>query len=108
ARSPLFTTRLVGPKDAVREHWRLGPGQPVGWESRVLLARPDAIEAAMVGLERVYLTIVNAPEEVVIAGDPAACSELARRVGGESIAAPFGQVLHCRPVRSEQGELERV
>src|SRR5205823_13825958 len=90
------------------ERWRLEPDEPLRWEVRIVLAGAEAVEAAMVGLDRLYLSIVNAPEEVVVAGDPEAAAELVRRLGCQSVAAPFDQVLHCWPVESEQGELARV
>jgi PfaB family protein len=106
--SPLFRTRLAGPKEAVRAHRSLPPGVAAEWSTYVLLAPPAIVEAALDPSDPAHLTIVNGPEEVVIAGDPAACARLIARVGREALPAPFGHVLHCPPAEGEQAEFAAV
>ena len=99
--SPLFKTRLFGPKEAVREAWGIQPENNEFW-STYLLKAPEAEVRAYVDQEpRVYLTIVNLPEEVVIAGEGKGCQRIIQSLGCHSIRVPFDSVIHNEVVRSE-------
>ncbi|UFP94734.1 PfaB family protein [Gloeobacter morelensis] len=108
--SPLFTRCLAGPKLAAREHWAIAPEQATSdlWSSFVLLAPAGAVEQALTEHERVYLTHINTPGEVVIAGDSAQCQRLIERLGCGAVRAPFDGVLHCEAVRSRSEEIARL
>ncbi len=54
---------------------------------------------------RVYLTHINTPRQVVIAGDPAACKRVIDRLKCNSLRAPFNYVLHCKAMESEYQSL---
>src|SRR5690606_37991476 len=97
AATPLFRDMLRGPKRMVREAWHLPEETPDSavWASYVLLAGAEAVRAAMAGLDRVFLTHVNTPQEVVVGGDPAQVKELIRRVGCQAAKAPANHVMHC-------------
>jgi PfaB family protein len=103
AATPLFRDRLRGPKTLIRELWGLGAevADSAVWATHVLLARPDAVRAAMAGLDRVFLTQVNTPGEVVVAGDPAQCRTLIERIGCQSARAAANHVMHVPLVRRE-------
>jgi PfaB family protein len=108
--SQCFHTRLAGPQNAVRKAWGLPEiasvdGQAVLWASFVLMARPDDVRAALQSEPRVYLTHVNTPRQVVIAGDPEGCRRVITALKCQSLKAPFEYALHCDAMRSEQGEL---
>ncbi len=99
--SPLFKTRLFGPKDAVREAWGIQPKGDDFW-STYLLKAPEAQVRALVDHEpRVYLTIVNLPGEVVIAGEGPGCQRIIQSLGCHAIRVPFDSVIHNEVVRSE-------
>jgi PfaB family protein len=108
--SPCFHTRLAGPQNAVRRAWGL-PEVPAGegadplWSSFVLMARPDDVRAALQSEPRVYLTHINTPRQVVIAGDPEGCRRVIAALKCQSLKAPFEYALHCDAMRSEQDEL---
>lgn len=107
--SNLFTTRLVGRKDAIREAWGLPANTDDDfWSSYVLTANPAAVYAEIARESHVYLTHVNTPSEVVIAGDPAACERIIERLGCPSIRAPFDTVTHNEAMISEYGEFYRM
>ncbi|MGY1452812.1 beta-ketoacyl synthase N-terminal-like domain-containing protein [Streptomyces sp. SS8] len=103
AATPLFRDRLRGPKLRVREDWGIPGSVPDGevWATRVLLAGPDAVRSAMAGLERVFLTHVNTPREVVIAGDPKQVAQVIGKVGCQAAKAPANHVMHCPVVDPE-------
>ncbi|MBD2203727.1 PfaB family protein [Calothrix sp. FACHB-1219] len=98
--SPLFHTRLIGTKQTVSEYW----GEPAGenlWSSHVLMASPAAVKECLQQEPRVYLTHINAPQEVVIAGDPQGCLRVIERLQCDAFRSPSDMVLHCQPMESE-------
>lgn len=107
--SPLFKARLAGPRNAVRDYWGLPPQDTDAgddlWATHVLIAPAVAVLEAVQQMQRVYVTHINTPNEVVIAGDPTACSQLMQQLSCESFRAPANYVLHCEAMRSEYDEL---
>ncbi|RPF32264.1 beta-ketoacyl synthase N-terminal-like domain-containing protein [Streptomyces sp. TLI_185] len=105
--SPLFVDRLRGPKKTVRELWDIGedvPDQQV-WATHVLLAPADSVRAAVQRHDRVFITHVNTPTEVVVAGDPAQCRDLIDALGCQSARSPANHVMHCPVVDGVLSEL---
>jgi PfaB family protein len=110
--SPLFGDRLSGRKNAVREYWGLTgaldlPDNHV-WVTYVLMATPSQVRECIKHEQRVYLTQINTPEEVLIAGEPAACQRVIQILGCNAFAAPFDHVIHCETMRSEYKELVKL
>jgi PfaB family protein len=104
--SPVFHLRLSGPKETVREAWGLPSDSDTGeteplWSNLLLMATPEAVREQIASEPHVYLTHINTPRQVVIAGDPAAVRRVADRLGCPALQAPFDHVLHCDPVRLE-------
>jgi PfaB family protein len=107
--SPLFQTRLFGPKEAVREAWGLGPEAGSDfWASFVLTASAAEVLPALEAEAHVYLTHINTPGELVIAGEPTACQRVIDRLGCGSIRAPFDVVIHNEAIMGEYGEFHRL
>ncbi|MFJ8042733.1 beta-ketoacyl synthase N-terminal-like domain-containing protein [Kitasatospora sp. NPDC096147] len=108
--TPLFKDRLCGPRRTVRELWQLPEDAPDSavWGSHVLLAGADAVRAAMASYDRVYLTHVNTPNEVVIAGAPDQCKALIAELGCPSARSPVNSVMHCPVVDGELGGLAEL
>ena len=98
--SPLFHNRLIGAKQTVSEYW----GEPTAknlWSSYVLMASASSVKECLQGEPRVYLTHVNTPQEVVIAGDPQGCLRIIDRLKCDAFRSPSDMVLHCEPMKSE-------
>ncbi|MBE9215266.1 PfaB family protein [Plectonema cf. radiosum LEGE 06105] len=110
--SSLFGDRLSGAKNAVREFWQLPPVQQSPdnnfWCNYVLIATPSQVRESIVGENRVYLTQINTPEEVVIAGEPVACERVIEKLGCNAFRAPFDHVIHCEAMASEHEEIAKV
>lgn len=110
--SPLFQTRLAGSKNAVRDYWGLPQAQnhedEALWNSYVLMAPASAVIPCLEQESRVYLTHINTPAEVVIAGDPRSCLRVIEALNCEAFRAPADQVLHCEPMASEYDELIKL
>lgn len=110
--SPLFKTRLSGPRNAVREYWGLPQLQNHEggdcWSSFVLMAPASQVRECLKHENRVYLTHINTPKEVVIAGDTQACQRVIQTLNCDVFPVPVDHVLHCEAMRSEYRELVRI
>ncbi|GAA1168901.1 beta-ketoacyl synthase N-terminal-like domain-containing protein [Streptomyces rhizosphaericus] len=101
--TPIFRDRLCGARRTVRELWRLPreTRDDAIWASYVLLTDADLVVTALAGYDRVYLTHVNTPGELVIAGDPVQCRALVEELGCPAARSPVSVVMHCTAVDSE-------
>ncbi|WP_164929116.1 type I polyketide synthase [Gloeobacter violaceus] len=102
--SPLFRTGLSGPMQVLESFWGKDP-DALCWGTYVLMAAPERVREQLKTEERVFLTHVNTPEEVVIAGEEAACRRVIAAVGCECFRAPASHVLHCPAMESAYAEL---
>jgi len=94
--SPLFQDLLFGPKKAVRRFWNMehGNGEDDFWGSYILKAPHDAVQSAVQKRERAFLTILNAPGEVVIAGWDPDCQTVIEELDCHALPMPFDAVIH--------------
>ena len=110
--SPLFSNRLSGSKNAVREYWGL-PSEKQSpdnnfWGNYVLMTTPEQVRKFLQYEKYAYLTQINTPEEVIIAGDPKACERVIQTLGCNAFRAPFDHVIHCEAMHSEYEEIARI
>jgi PfaB family protein len=110
--SPLFQTRLSGPLDVVRDYEHL-PQSPERapeeiWATHILRMDPESLRECLKTNPQVYLTHINTPEEVVIAGDPTRCEEVIASLGCDSFQSPSSYVLHCEVMASEYEEFIKL
>jgi PfaB family protein len=110
--SALFGDRLSGPKNAVREYWGIKETAAIPddqlWSNYVLMASPEQVRKCLIGENHVYLTQINTPEEVLIAGEPSVCERVIKKLGCNAFPAPFDHVIHCPPMQSEYQELAKL
>ncbi|NEO60026.1 MAG: hypothetical protein F6J98_06180 [Moorea sp. SIO4G2] len=110
--SEIFRKRLSGPKNAVREYWGLPQGNDDQhkqiWSTYVLMTPVSQVVEYLKHENRVYLTHINTPKEVVIAGDPQACRRMIDTLKCDAFRAPADDVLHCDAMASEYDELARL
>lgn len=110
--SALFGDRLSGAKNAVREYWGLPKNLTTPennlWNNYVLMATPAQVRECLKNETRVYLTQINTAEEVLIAGEPAACNRVIKTLGCHAFPAPFDHVIHCQAMQSESQELQNL
>ncbi|HET9379732.1 MAG TPA: beta-ketoacyl synthase N-terminal-like domain-containing protein, partial [Streptomyces sp.] len=102
--TPIFRDRLVGARRTVREMWKDIPDRTPDkdlWASHVLLTDQHTVQAALAHYDRVFLTHVNTPGELVIAGDPAQCRALIEELGCPAARSPVSVVMHCPVVDTE-------
>jgi PfaB family protein len=108
--SDLFRTRLAGPKNTIREFWGLPPSQTIDenlWATHVLLTPVERVREVLKSESKVYLTHVNTPQEVIIAGEKAACDRVLADLNCDSFPFALSGVLHCDPVRLEYNLLKQ-
>ncbi|BAZ52850.1 beta-ketoacyl synthase [Nostoc sp. NIES-4103] len=110
--SALFKTRLSGPKNAVRENWGLPQKQDYEgeefWINYILLCPVSRVKEVIKNESRVYLILINTPQEVVIAGEAQACQRVIKTLNCNALPAPINHVIHCEPMRSEYDELVKI
>ncbi|WP_416984794.1 beta-ketoacyl synthase N-terminal-like domain-containing protein [Streptomyces sp. T028] len=108
--SPVFQDRLCGPRRTVRDLWGLSDDVPDErvWASHVLLSPAEPVREALTRYDRVHLTHVNTPQELVIAGDPAQCRALIEELGCRAARSPVNVVMHCPVVDAEFDGLARL
>ncbi|MFC6597330.1 beta-ketoacyl synthase N-terminal-like domain-containing protein [Kitasatospora paranensis] len=108
--TPLFRHRLNGARTSVRELWDLPADTPDSavWAGHVLLADADTVRAALTRYGRVFLTHVNTPGELVVAGDPAQCRALIEELGCPAARSPVNGVMHCPVVDGDLAGLAEL
>ena len=93
--STLFTTDLAGPCNAARQAWNLPAHEPVDWVIGVIDRPATIVRQALAGRQRVYLLIVNTPNECVIGGHRPAVEALVRALACLFILVPGVTTVHC-------------
>ncbi|GAY14799.1 hypothetical protein MSZK_15250 [Mycobacterium sp. shizuoka-1] len=93
--SGMYGDELTGACRVAAADWGLG-NQPAPWECWRITAPRASVESALAAEPRAYMTIVQAPDDCVIGGDPAACRRVIDAVDGAT-AIPLGldMVIHC-------------
>lgn len=109
AEAGVYSRELAGELDAVRRFRGLPEGQRVGWVSWRLLSSVDRVREALAAEPLAHLTIVNAPGDCVIAGDPLACERVVAAAGRER-ARPLGYdiAVHCPELGAFRAEWRRI
>jgi PfaB family protein len=110
--SPLFKTRLSGPKNAVRQHWGLpliheGKREEF-WSNYILICSYSLVQEVLKNENRVYVVLINTPEEVIIAGETKACERVIQTLKCDAFPTSINHVIHCEPMHSEYDELVKV
>ncbi|WP_435179075.1 beta-ketoacyl synthase N-terminal-like domain-containing protein [Actinacidiphila sp. bgisy145] len=101
--TPIFRDRLCGPRRTVREAWQLPGSTPDKdvWSTHVLLSAEPPVREALARYDRVHLTHVNTPGELVIAGAPDQCAALIAELGCPAARSPVNVVMHNPVVDAE-------
>ncbi|MBE7384594.1 MAG: hypothetical protein F6J95_024665 [Leptolyngbya sp. SIO1E4] len=98
-RSRMYQRHLAGEFRAARTYWGLTSEEPLDFCTWIVLATPDAVRAAIGSRQRVYLTIINADQECVIAGERGQCQQVIQSLPkGTAIPLDFNLCCHCPPL----------
>jgi acyl transferase domain-containing protein/3-hydroxymyristoyl/3-hydroxydecanoyl-(acyl carrier protein) dehydratase len=95
----LFTEHLGGRAEAVRKTWRLNESEQVDWQMGVINQPEEQVRAALKKLKRVYLLIVNTPEECVIGGDGRQIQALVEQLGCRYFPIHGVIAVHCEVLK---------
>ncbi len=98
--SPLFRSDLAGRCDAARVAWGLEDDEPVEWVAGILQRPAEKIRAALGGIDRAYLLIVNTDRQCVVGGQRGAVRRLVEATGGRFHPLPLVSTVHCEVVRA--------
>ena len=78
------------------------------WESYHLKASVEQVKSLITLFPRVYITIVNTDDSLVIAGDPAQCLKLAEQLKVRAIALNIPNIIHCDLAKSEYENMQKL
>ena len=93
--SDLFFSDLTGRCDAARRAWAVAEDQAVEWSVGVVETPADRAREVIAELDRVYLLIINTPDECVIGGDRSAVQTAVEMLGCPFHALEGVPTVHC-------------
>ncbi|MFQ5660526.1 MAG: beta-ketoacyl synthase N-terminal-like domain-containing protein [Gammaproteobacteria bacterium] len=95
----LFDEELGGPCRAARRYWGLSDDESVDWQLGVIECPADIVKAALQGHNRVYLLIINTPNECVIGGNRDAVQEIVSDLHCNFHPLEGVTTVHCEVVK---------
>ncbi|MBU2872226.1 PfaB family protein [Colwellia sp. E2M01] len=109
ANSVTFNERLSGDLVTLRERWQLPSSAhdealPV-WETYTIKATLADVEAASVDESRVFCTIINTPEQLLIGGFPEDCQRVINKLGVRAMPLNMANAIHSEPAKSEYNNM---
>ena len=111
AESETFNHRLCGDLLTLREHWGLSAdasgnddGEPI-WETYTVKATIEQVEQAVTDEDRVYCTIINTPDSLLLAGYPQACERVIKKLGLSAIPLNMANAIHSSPAEKEFSDM---
>ncbi len=109
AGSDTFNHRLAGELRTLRAHWGL-PDVADGmfeqiWETYTIKATLAEVEAAGVGEDRVYCTIINTPDSLLLGGYPEDCLRVIKKLGVRAMALNMSNAIHSEPALKEYDDM---
>ena len=107
AQSKTFNHRLSGDLLTLRAHWGLGAKatDEAIWETYTIKATLDEVIAASKGEERVYCTIINTHENLLLAGYPEDCLRVIKKLGVRAIPLNMANAIHSVPATKEYHDM---
>ncbi|MBW2996754.1 hypothetical protein KY349_00265 [Candidatus Woesearchaeota archaeon] len=97
--SSLFTDELAGPFNAVKKAWKLPDNSKVDWVVGVVNVPAKKVKESLEGKKKVYLLIINTPDECVVGGDKQAVLELVEDLGCNFLPVEQATIAHCDVVK---------
>ncbi|AGH81295.1 polyunsaturated fatty acid synthase PfaB [Psychromonas sp. CNPT3] len=109
AHSDTFNHQLSNELRSVRKLWKLSDSidekaAPI-WETYAIKGNHAQVSAAINASDRVYITIINTPSSLLIAGFPEHCLALCKRLGVRAIALNMTNAIHCAPATLQYDEM---
>ncbi|MBJ6726279.1 polyketide synthase [Geomesophilobacter sediminis] len=98
--STLFTRDLAGECRAAQRTWEEPEGKPVHWSIGVVDASAREVRRHLKKISRVYLLIVNTPDECVVGGDVKWVKHLVAVLGCNFFPLKGVTTVHCEVARA--------
>ncbi len=98
--SSLFRTQLFGTMNTVRGFWKDENLEDNFWGSFILKAPVHEVKIALEKESQAFLTIINTPSEVVIAGKVDACRRVISKLACHALRMPFNSAIHNPAIQS--------
>ena len=92
-KSTLFTEELAGPCTSVQKAW--GTDEPIDWALGVINTSADNVKVVLENYRRVYLLIINTPNECVIGGDRAELNKAVKALAAQYHPLSGVTTVHC-------------
>ncbi|WP_392532240.1 beta-ketoacyl synthase N-terminal-like domain-containing protein [Nostoc sp. C117] len=110
--SPLFKTQLCGSCVLGRQFWGLPltdkEGKEKFWTSYLLKASLLEVVEISKQESQVYITFINTPQEVVIAGNPQSCLRIIEKLKCRYITINFDSIFHCEIAQSAYDDIVKL
>ncbi|MFB2778668.1 PfaB family protein [Shewanella mangrovisoli] len=103
--SAIFNQEISGPLLAVRRDWQLSEDAPLVWNSFLVRASRDEINAMLPDFPRVYLAIEQG-DTCILAGCEASCLQLLAQLGKRGIASNKVTAMHTQPSQSQHSAIQ--
>ncbi len=97
--STLFTHDMAGECRAAQRAWGLDEGSRIDWSIGVVAAPAPEVRKALEGMSRVYLLIINTPDECVIGGDSDGVKQVVERLACRFFPLHGVTTVHCDVAR---------
>ncbi len=112
AQSETFNQRLSGELTTLRTLWNLPASNEISedkiWETYSIRATADEVKEAAIGEDRVFTTIVNTPDNLLIGGYPEACERVIKKLGIRSMAMDMPNAIHSAPAQADYPDMEKL
>ena len=110
ANSDTFNHRLCGDLLTLREHWGLDDSvnDELIWETYTIKATLDEVIQASEGEERVYCTIINTPDSLLLAGYPEDCLRVIKKLGVRAMPLNMANAIHSAPANKEYDDMVKL
>ncbi|NWH09671.1 MAG: beta keto-acyl synthase [Alphaproteobacteria bacterium] len=107
--SGLYGEVLTGSCRAAAAYWGLPEDAPVAWKCFRLSVPVEAVEKALAGETRAYMTIIHADDDCVIGGEASACRRVVEQVGrSRAIDLGLDMIVHCPALSPFKEEWHRI
>ena len=114
AQSTTFNNRLCGDLDTLRECWDLSAEEISAdqlaiskqiWETYTIKATLAEFEQASRDEKRVYCTIVNTPDSLLLGGYPSDCLRVIDKLGVRAMPLNMANAIHSAPAKTEYDDM---
>ncbi|PAJ72187.1 polyunsaturated fatty acid synthase PfaB [Pseudoalteromonas sp. NBT06-2] len=111
AASDTFNNKLCGDLLTLRDHWNMpknSDDNELIWETYTIKATVEEFALASTDEPKVFCTIVNTPDSLLVAGYPPACQKVIKKLGVRAMALNMANAIHSAPAYSEYNDMTQL